>query len=158
VLRDYASTLLFVSHDRYFIDAVATEIWAVEDAAVRIYPGAYSDYADARAKGLPSTPASDEPPAGIAAARSTRRDGPSRPVTVVTVAPQGFVRDEEVAVVLQTASQLEQERHALAGRLARLQGQSLDSLVALAEEHAQAQHALAAEDDRLMAALRRAIG
>jgi hypothetical protein len=56
------------------------------------------------------------------------------------------------------ARSLEHTRHGLAGRLVRLQGQTLDSLLELAEEHARTQRALAAEDERLLAALRRAIG
>ncbi len=43
-LSDYTETLLFVSHDRYFIDKFATRIWAFEDGKLTDYRGSYSDY------------------------------------------------------------------------------------------------------------------
>jgi len=36
--------VLFVSHDRYFIDGLATRVFEVEDRRVHIYPGNYEDY------------------------------------------------------------------------------------------------------------------
>ena len=44
ILREYDGTLIFVSHDRYFVDALATTIWALEDGAVQVYEGNYSRY------------------------------------------------------------------------------------------------------------------
>jgi ATP-binding cassette, subfamily F, member 3 len=43
-LQDYTGTVVFVSHDRYFIDKLATRIVEVEDGKVRVYPGNYEDY------------------------------------------------------------------------------------------------------------------
>jgi len=37
-------TLVFISHDRYFIDRIATKSIEVEDAKLRLYHGGYSDY------------------------------------------------------------------------------------------------------------------
>ncbi len=50
VLRDFEGTILFVSHDRYFMDAVATQVWAVEDGRVHVYPGNYSQYLEQHAR------------------------------------------------------------------------------------------------------------
>jgi len=50
ILREYEGTLIFVSHDRYFIDALATTIWALEDGAVTVYEGNYSRYRARRAQ------------------------------------------------------------------------------------------------------------
>ncbi len=44
-LSDYGETLLFVSHDRYFIEKFATRIWAFEDGKLTDYRGSYSEYA-----------------------------------------------------------------------------------------------------------------
>jgi ATP-binding cassette subfamily F protein 3 len=44
VLRDYPGTLLFVSHDRYFIDAIATNTWVVNKGRLEAFSGNYSDY------------------------------------------------------------------------------------------------------------------
>jgi ATP-binding cassette, subfamily F, member 3 len=43
-IQDYTGTVVFVSHDRYFIDKLATRIFEVEDGSVRVYPGNYEDY------------------------------------------------------------------------------------------------------------------
>jgi ATP-binding cassette subfamily F protein 3 len=50
VLRDFDGTILFVSHDRYFIDALATQMWVVEDGLVRVYAGNYSQFLEQQAK------------------------------------------------------------------------------------------------------------
>lgn len=49
-LSDYEQTLLFVSHDRYFIDKFATRIWAFESGTITDYRGSYSDYCEWRSR------------------------------------------------------------------------------------------------------------
>ncbi|HEU5200994.1 MAG TPA: ABC transporter ATP-binding protein, partial [Ktedonobacterales bacterium] len=49
VLADYDGTLLFVSHDRYFVDALATRVWMVQDGTIINHPGNYTDYRTRRA-------------------------------------------------------------------------------------------------------------
>jgi ATP-binding cassette, subfamily F, member 3 len=48
-LQDYEGTLLFVSHDRYFIDALATHILQLDESGFRTYLGNYSEYLAKRA-------------------------------------------------------------------------------------------------------------
>jgi ATPase subunit of ABC transporter with duplicated ATPase domains len=43
-LSDYGETLLFVSHDRYFIEKFATRIWAFENGVLTDYRGGYAAY------------------------------------------------------------------------------------------------------------------
>jgi ATP-binding cassette subfamily F protein 3 len=43
-LRGFTGTAVFVSHDRYFLDAVATRVFEVLDHQVTVYPGNYEDY------------------------------------------------------------------------------------------------------------------
>jgi ATP-binding cassette subfamily F protein 3 len=43
-LMDYTGTVVFVSHDRYFIDKLATRIFEVGEGRVEVYPGNYEDY------------------------------------------------------------------------------------------------------------------
>jgi ATP-binding cassette subfamily F protein 3 len=43
-LSDYTGTVVFVSHDRYFIDKLATQVFHVGDGQVEVYPGNYEDY------------------------------------------------------------------------------------------------------------------
>jgi len=50
LLGDYQGTILLVSHDRYLIDALATQVWEVEPAqrSLRVFEGTYSEYRAAR--------------------------------------------------------------------------------------------------------------
>ena len=43
-LSDYEQTLLFVSHDRYFIEKFATRIWALAGGKITDFRGSYGDY------------------------------------------------------------------------------------------------------------------
>ncbi len=43
-MRGYTGTVVFVSHDRYFIDNLATRIFEIEEGHVHVYPGNYEDY------------------------------------------------------------------------------------------------------------------
>ena len=43
-LKDYPGTILFVSHDRYFINEIAKKIIYIEDKKIREYLGNYDDY------------------------------------------------------------------------------------------------------------------
>jgi ATP-binding cassette subfamily F protein 3 len=45
-LRGYEGTLLFISHDRYFIDAIATHVAVLNEDGLDWYIGNYSDYRD----------------------------------------------------------------------------------------------------------------
>ena len=43
-LGDYEGALIFVSHDRYFVDSFATRIWELEDKKIRDFPCGYQKY------------------------------------------------------------------------------------------------------------------
>ena len=43
-LQDFTGTVVFVSHDRYFLDKLATRVFEVEDGGVHVFPGNYEDY------------------------------------------------------------------------------------------------------------------
>ncbi len=43
-VEDYGGTLLFVSHDRWFIDRFATRIWELKDGALTDFQGGYEEY------------------------------------------------------------------------------------------------------------------
>jgi ATP-binding cassette subfamily F protein 3 len=46
VLADFDGTIVLVSHDRYLIDALGTQIWEInkESASLEVFRGAYSEY------------------------------------------------------------------------------------------------------------------
>jgi ATP-binding cassette subfamily F protein 3 len=43
-LSKYTGTVVFVSHDRYFIDKLSTRVFEVGEGRVEVYPGNYEDY------------------------------------------------------------------------------------------------------------------
>jgi ATP-binding cassette subfamily F protein 3 len=43
-LQQYKGTVVFVSHDRYFIDKLATRVFEIEHGVLQDYPGNYEDY------------------------------------------------------------------------------------------------------------------
>jgi ATP-binding cassette subfamily F protein 3 len=43
-LLEFSGAVVFVSHDRYFIDRLATKVFEVGGGAVNVYPGNYEDY------------------------------------------------------------------------------------------------------------------
>ena len=53
-LQSYSGALLIVSHDRYFLDKVVTEIYEISRQKMRHYKGNYSRYLDLKAEQLAS--------------------------------------------------------------------------------------------------------
>ena len=49
-LSDYTQALLFVSHDRYFIEKFATRIWLLENGTITDYRGTYEQFREYRAR------------------------------------------------------------------------------------------------------------
>ena len=47
-VEEYDGALLFVSHDRYFIDRFATRIWELRDGEIHDFRGTFSEYRAAR--------------------------------------------------------------------------------------------------------------
>jgi ATP-binding cassette subfamily F protein 3 len=43
-LQQFNGTVVFVSHDRYFIDKLATRVFEIGGGEVRVFPGNYEDY------------------------------------------------------------------------------------------------------------------
>jgi ATP-binding cassette, subfamily F, member 3 len=74
-LKEFSGTVVFVSHDRYFIDKLATRVFEIGDGAVHVFPGNYEDYlwrkqgggtaSSAEAEQAPPA-AEDKPPAAMA--------------------------------------------------------------------------------------------
>ncbi|WP_201978201.1 ABC-F family ATP-binding cassette domain-containing protein [Hymenobacter rubidus] len=67
-LEQYEGTFIVISHDRYFVENVATKIWFIEDFQLKEYPGTYAEYElwqedrekAAKKAGLPS-PSANKP-------------------------------------------------------------------------------------------------
>jgi ATP-binding cassette subfamily F protein 3 len=66
-LSGYTGTMLFISHDRDFIDALATRVVEVRAGDLRSYPGNYSEYHRACERGAPPLAASADAATAAAA-------------------------------------------------------------------------------------------
>ena len=51
-LKKFDGTVIFVSHDRYFISAIADSVAAIEDGRLNVYQGGYEGYVSARQAAL----------------------------------------------------------------------------------------------------------
>jgi len=76
-LQQYSGTLVFVSHDRYFIDHLATKIFEVGGGGVRVYPGNYEDYIWRKSAEQP--PPQETPQIEINAQQAPQRRPAARP-------------------------------------------------------------------------------
>ncbi len=141
-VEDYEGNLLFVSHDRYFIDRFATRIWMLENGAITDFKGTYQEYLSAKERGKLSV-GRDDPGApssvggGLRAAppspeKKTKRPGGTKNLEKeVNAAERAVASAEEKMYDLEQAIQeasadylrlqeLYQQREALEDELAHL--------------------------------------
>ena len=78
-MMDFTGTVVFVSHDRYFIDRLATKVFAIGDGSIEVYPGNYEEYlwalerrSEAEADKAPGGP-SDELIAALESAKQEQK-------------------------------------------------------------------------------------
>jgi ATP-binding cassette subfamily F protein 3 len=57
VLEQFAGTILLVSHDRYLVDRLATQIWTLHDGRLEVFGGNYKAYLAARNGEVDEVPA-----------------------------------------------------------------------------------------------------
>lgn len=48
VLADFKGTVILVSHDRYLVDALASQIWSVRRGEMQVFEGSYQEYLSER--------------------------------------------------------------------------------------------------------------
>ena len=107
-LEDFGGTLIFVSHDRYFVDRLATKIVAVGHGAVEVYPGTYEQFLWSRTAREQSR-----------AAAETRPAAPAAPAPAAPGPTPGAVRKPRSAVAPSPAPQARYADKKLADREAR---------------------------------------
>ncbi len=80
-LEDFGGTLIFVSHDRYFVDKLATKIVAVGHGSLEVYPGTYEQFLwsrQERERRAAAPPAAEAPKKGVRQAPA-QQPAPGRP-------------------------------------------------------------------------------
>ena len=68
-LEDYGGTLILVSHDRYFVERLATKIVEVGHGGAQVYPGTYTEFLWSKAN------RDDSPPRRSGRDQAARRPG-----------------------------------------------------------------------------------
>jgi len=124
-LAAFPGTIVFISHDRYFINRIATEIVEIGRGALVTYRGSYDDYLDSKARAAT---------APVAAPAAPPRPAPARPRPAAPAEPphasrRGSSRRSEqvtkdVRELRRRLEEVERQIHALEARLAEL-GQRL---------------------------------
>jgi ATP-binding cassette subfamily F protein 3 len=84
-LEDFGGTLIFVSHDRYFVDKLATKIVEVGGGGVLVYPGNYEEFLWSRKQ----REAAAAQPVPASNGRAPRTPATPRPGTTAAPAPHG---------------------------------------------------------------------
>jgi ATP-binding cassette, subfamily F, member 3 len=77
ILGEFEGTLLFVSHDRYFIDSLATKLWVIEDGVLIPYIGNYSEYRTRKRPIVLEVPSSPRTVGNTRESKMTRATGSS---------------------------------------------------------------------------------
>src|SRR5579864_8861015 len=112
-LQEYTGTVVFVSHDRYFIDRLATRVIEIEDGRVTVFPGNYEDYLWRKQGG------GSMPEAGKLAPAEAAPEIASKPA------------DKRVNPI--KVRQMEERRQAIEEEVARLEARIADHEAALAQ-------------------------
>src|SRR5579885_625130 len=132
ILSEYDGTMIFVSHDRYFMDALATKLWVLEDGEISVFDGNYTRYRLRRAQA--------ESAAQTQAAQAARQSAAAR-----AEAANGQ-RGAQASQAQRTAAQVEGEINRLETRISELESALAEASAAanverineLAEEYEQA--------------------
>ena len=107
VLAAYNGTILLVSHDRYLIDALATQIWDIQPDRMTVFEGSYQEYVQARDAERQAVREEKNPPTRPAPALKRQADKPR-------LSP--YERSRRIA-------QIERQIHDLEIRLVNLSGE-----------------------------------
>jgi ATP-binding cassette subfamily F protein 3 len=121
-LEDYGGTLIFVSHDRYFVERLATKVVEVGGGRAEFYPGTYAEFLWRKAQGtaMPPTPAvaKPAPAASGGGGRPAARRAAAPPPKPVDKAADHDARKRDAA----ERKKRERAYQTLATRIATLEG------------------------------------
>ena len=118
-LREFSGTVVFVSHDRYFIDKLATRVFEVANGEIHVHPGNYEDYL--RSIGMPAhDPAAPE-----------REPAPVEKKVPAPTAPKSGASESKRLNPIKLRH-MRQRRHAIEDEVSRLEVEIADYERALA--------------------------
>jgi ATP-binding cassette subfamily F protein 3 len=160
VLQEFPGTILFVSHDRYFIDALADKIWMVENGTVSEFQGGYTEYIEYITKNEAERKRVIEPQAdkGPSAKNDATTTKPTQSNGKLAEALNGREhRDQEkqqrerqkrINALERQVADLERQLHVLQGALEEATAQrKIDDIARLGEEYVQLEQKLQTQYD-----------
>ncbi len=124
VLGEFEGTLLFVSHDRYFIDSLANKVWVIEDGVLIPYLGNYTEYRTRKRPIVLDVPepakSSISAPVRAKTSAPSASSGQKKQIRVKTRSIEDVERDVEKAETRVKALEDELAQAALQGDAAQL--------------------------------------
>ncbi len=117
-LEKFTGTVMFVSHDRYFIENLANRVFEVADGTVHVYPGNFADYLWRKAGGPEQTPTLKDVLIGVP---------PAEPITM-PAKPAAAKRINPIKL-----KQMQEEARQLESRVAELEAEVQRSELALSD-------------------------
>ncbi|MFL6464723.1 MAG: ABC-F family ATP-binding cassette domain-containing protein [Bryobacteraceae bacterium] len=116
-LEKFTGTLVFVSHDRYFIENLATRVFEIGEGEVRVFPGNYADYLWRKSGGAQQEPTLDDVLIGIP---------PAVPIPMPSPTPAKRLNPIRL-------KQMEEQARQLENRIADLEAQIQQSELAFSD-------------------------
>jgi ATP-binding cassette subfamily F protein 3 len=117
-LEKFTGTIVFVSHDRYFIEHLATRVFEIADGEVHVFPGNFADYLWRKEGGAARTPTLDDVLIGVP---------PAEPIPI----PQRLTPAKRVNPI--RLKQMQDHAKELEERIAELESEIQQSEVALSD-------------------------
>jgi ATP-binding cassette subfamily F protein 3 len=100
-LSDFNGTVVFVSHDRYFLDKLATRVFEIGGGEVRVFPGNYEDYMWRKQGGAGAEPTLTDVLVGVPPAEPLPMPAPAENVPQKRVNPLRLKQMQQEAEALE---------------------------------------------------------
>jgi ATP-binding cassette, subfamily F, member 3 len=140
-LMKYTGTVVFVSHDRYFIDSLATRVFEVGSGKVEIFPGNYEDYLWRKQGGQHVAPTLDDVPG-----RNASRSSIAPMAPAAAVAPANGNKNSEPDAQKKRVNPI--KRKQMEGRVGELEEKIGQAEALIAQLEAALQNFVSAEESQ----------
>ena len=147
-MQMFSGTILMVSHDRYLVDRLASQVWELKDGRLRVYPGNYQNFLAVRASAAQDAAEAARDAAAKAAEAAQKQAGAN--------GQESSLSKNEQRRMAEALRKLEKDIEAKDAQLQRItadlqqatEGQSFDKIQSLSQAYAAAETELAALMDK----------
>ena len=94
-LQDYEGTVLMVTHDRYLVDKLATQVWELREGHLEIHEGGYASYLAEREQARTSAREGAQERRSAAAASVAHRTSSSQELAASTASTESEIEEAE---------------------------------------------------------------